>query len=80
MNDELLEFARQSLKQSVPCLPERSQELFRLMYGRKAGKRSVADAKIMSISDVVDEMNAQQLDWAMMQVKNTPNATPDTKG
>jgi hypothetical protein len=41
------------------------------MYGRNNGKRSVEDAKAMSIRDVVYEIPSEKLDWALSQVENS---------
>jgi hypothetical protein len=71
MNEQLQELARASLKESLASLPESNQRLFKLMYGRNGGRRSVEEAEVMSIDAVVDEMEAKSLDWAMTQVANT---------
>jgi hypothetical protein len=42
-----------------------------MMYARQGGKRSVEDAATIPIEDVVSEMPAEKLDWAMQQVANT---------
>jgi len=71
MNNQLQDFARSQLKANLATLPESNQRLFKLLYGRDNGRRSVADAEAMEIDDVVDAMPAAQLDWAMTQVSNT---------
>lgn len=71
MNKQLQEFARTQLKEGLAQLPESNHRIFKLMYARDGGKRSVADAEAMSISDVVDQMPDSQLDWAMQQVLNS---------
>ena len=71
MNNQLQEFARQTLKDSLSKLPVDWQDLFKLMYGRNNGVRSVEDTKLMSIQDVVNEMSPEKLDWAMQQVQNS---------
>jgi len=80
MNKALQKFARDQLKDGLARLPEGHQRIFKLMYGRGnhenltsqiPNMRSVEDAEKMSISDVVDEMPAEKLDWAMQQVENS---------
>jgi len=77
MNDQLQDFARKELLSGLIQLPASWQRTFKLMYGRKNGKRSVEDAEAMPIADVVKEMSEEKLDWAMQQVyasikKNAP--------
>ena len=80
MNDQLQQFARQSLKDGLRKLPKNWQDIFKLMYGRgnhenltskNSSMRSPDDAKNMSIEAVVDEMPDNKLDWAMQQVDNS---------
>jgi hypothetical protein len=71
MNDQLQQFARQSLKDGLAQLPAESHRFFRLMYARDDGRRSVKDAEAMPINDVVDAMPADKLDWAMQQVQSS---------
>lgn len=73
MNSKLERFARDSLKEDLNLLPERWQEMFKLIYGSKNGKRSIDNIKLMSINDVVDEIPSEKLDWAMQQVENSIN-------
>lgn len=71
MNQQLQDFARSTLKAGLARLPPENLRVFALMYGRKNGKRSVEDAVAMSPSDVVDEIPAEKLDWAMQQVERS---------
>ena len=71
MNQQLQDYARDYLKGSVSIMPEYNQRVFKLMYGRNDGKRSVDDAVAMDVSAVVDEIPADRLDWAMQQVQRT---------
>lgn len=71
MNQQLQDFARSFLKEGLAQLPGRPQELFKLMYARDGGKRSVEDALAMPIDKVVDDMPADCLDLAMRQVQRT---------
>ena len=48
-------------------MPEGWQFVFRMMYGRKNGKRSVEDTVAMDINEVPRE----KLDWAMQQAENS---------
>jgi hypothetical protein len=68
MNETLQAFARQTLKDGLAQLGDGEHRLFKLMYGRNGGKRSVEDALAMPIDAVVDEVRPEQLDWAMRQV------------
>lgn len=69
MNKQIQDFARGELKAGLAKLPDDSHRIFKLMYARDHGKRSVADAVAMPINDVVDCMPPEQLDWAMQQVQ-----------
>ncbi len=71
MNEKLEEFARQHIKDTIVKLPDRPQEVFKLMYARNGGKRSVADALAMAIQAVVDEIPLDKLSHAMNQVDRT---------
>lgn len=71
MNAAIKQFARNELKEKLPLLPDNMQEFFKLLYGRNGGKRSVEDAKKMSIAEVVDKMEDEKLDWAMTQMQNS---------
>lgn len=71
MNNTLEQFARANLKEELAKLPESNHKIFKLMYGRNNGKRSVQDAEAMDVNAVVDEMEIEKLDWAMQQVANS---------
>lgn len=71
MNQQLQNFARNYLKTNVSTLPADNQRVFKLMYARNGGKRSVEEAIAMDVAGVVDEMSADSLDWAMQQVEAT---------
>ena len=84
MNIQLQEFARAKLLEGLKQLPTDWQNKFKLMYARDNGKRTVADALAMTIEEVVEKMDPDQLDWAMTQVANSlikiaKQATLDTK-
>ena len=71
MNEQLQTFARNALKAGLAELPESWQNTFKLMYARDNGKRSVDEALAIPINQVVDEMPADNLDWAMQQVNTS---------
>ena len=63
MNAELQAFARATLKTGLATLNETYRMAFRRMYSH--------DNLDADINDVVDAMSVDQLDWAMIQVRNT---------
>lgn len=71
MHHKLETLARQMLKDGLAKCDEKQQELFKLMYARAGGKRSVDQAKAVPINDVVDEMPEDKLSWALTQVERT---------
>jgi len=71
MNARLENFARKCITEDLAKLPENWQRTFKLMYGRKNGKRSVEDAIMLSIDEVVKEVRTEELDWALTQVDNS---------
>ena len=71
MNPILKETAVSYLNESLARLPEGNQRIFKLMYGRNDGKRSVEDTEAMPISDVIAEIPDEKLDWAMQQAINS---------
>ena len=77
MNNQLQQFARNTIKSGMAKLPEHMQDTFKLMYGRNGGRRNVDDAKAMPINEVVDEIPADRLDWAMQQVERSLNLPPN---
>lgn len=71
MNKKLVGVARDYLNTNLVRLPENCQNVFKLMYGRKDGKRSMEDAKDMPIAVIVAEIPPAKLSWAMDQVEAT---------
>ena len=71
MRTAIQKFTRQYLLDGLGRLPDEWRNTFKLLYGRKGGKRSVEDAKAMSVADVVAEISDDQLDWAMQQVDSS---------
>ena len=79
MNDRLQEFARVTILEGLAQLPANSHRMFRLMYGRQDGKRSVEDALVLPIEDVLNEMSYDKLDRAMVQVEASLKLQASTK-
>ena len=73
MNKQLQKVARDILKAGLAQLPESHHRMFKLMYGRNGGKRSVSETEALMINDVVDIMSEDKLDWAMQQVERGIN-------
>jgi hypothetical protein len=71
MNDQLQQFARAQITEGLADLPPGWVRIFKLMYGRNDGRRSVDDAIAMDISEIVAQIPSYKLDWAMQQVENS---------
>lgn len=69
MNDQLQEFAKKNLKDSLSMLPAIHQMLFKRMY-------SHTDLEV-DINDVVDRMDSDRLNLAMLQVQSSVNELND---
>ena len=65
MNNQQQDNARAVLKRGLSKLPESSQLLFNGMYAGSSHNLGI------DINKVVDEMKAEDLDWAMEQVQNS---------
>jgi len=65
MNKQLQDFARKTLKKGLNKCTEEEQRRFKQMYAGTGWNMGV------DINMVVDEMDADKLDWAMQQVKKT---------
>jgi len=63
MNNQIQDFARQTLKDGLSQLPEDWQLMFKRMYSHENLEAS--------INDVVDSMPEDKLDWAMQQVERS---------
>lgn len=63
MNKQLREFAKEQLKRGLIQLPESNIHKFKQMYSYRN-----IDA---DIADVVEAMDDDKLDWAMIQVQNS---------
>lgn len=71
MNNQLQQYARNTIKNGLAKLPPENHRVFKLMYARDKGRRSVEDALAMDINMVVDQMPDDRLYWAMQQVQNS---------
>lgn len=71
MNQTFSNSGKQILKDLLSKCTEGQQRMFKLMYGRNNGKRSVEDAELMPINDVVDLMDDGKIDWAISQCETT---------
>lgn len=63
MNQQLQDFARETLKEGLKKCTDAQVDLFKRMYSH--------DNLELSIDDVVDNMPEAKLDWAMKQVERT---------
>lgn len=82
MNKTIEKFARAETLRRIAALPEACHRNFRLCFGRKGGKRSVDDALLLSLPDVVAEIPADDLDGALNLIERTEasNAKREAKG
>jgi len=71
MNETLSNAGKQILKDLLAQCTEPQQNMFKLMYGRDNGKRSVDEAKAMDINDCVDLMEDTKIDWAIGQCERS---------
>jgi hypothetical protein len=71
VNKDLELYARGRLLETLEQIPQANQRIFKLMYGRDNGKRSVEDTENLPMSAVIAEIHNDNLDWAMQQVANT---------
>ncbi len=71
MNEQLRDFARMTLKDGLAKLEPKHHVIFKRMYARNNGERSIEDALAMDINDVVDEIPDEKLDHAMQQVQRS---------
>lgn len=80
MHPKLQSAGRDILKDLLAKCTAPQQRLFKLMYGRDRGHRSVEDAEAMDINECVDKMNENHISTAIDQcertvAKNEANAT-----
>lgn len=71
MHPRLLEAIRKIVLEEAILLPPENQRIFRLMYGRNKGKRSVEDAECLPLIAVVSEMLPDQLSTGLSQIDAT---------
>ena len=62
---------REIVKNLLGQCTENQQRMFKLMYARDNGRRSVEDAENMNINDVVDQMNISRINIAIGQCERT---------
>jgi hypothetical protein len=62
---------KQILKDLLNKCTDGQQRIFKLMYARNGGKRSVEDAAAMPINEVVDLMSDDKIDWAICQCEKS---------
>lgn len=65
MNNTLREYAKSEIISGLEKLPESWVKKFKMMYSHND-----LDA---SISDIIDKMPDEKLDWAMQQIYNSIN-------
>lgn len=71
MNKELEKYSRIWLCDNAAKLPYQWQNIFKLMYGRKDGKRTVNETLVTEIETVIKEIKPKQINWAMTQIVNS---------
>lgn len=71
MNSTISDFSKQKIKECLEqCTPDQ-QRMFRWMYGRAKGKRSLEDAESLTTDEVIAEVPEEKLEWALTQIENT---------
>lgn len=71
MNKTIEAFTRQQIKDGLAALHDENRKVFKLMYGTRGGKLNTEETEARDVNEVVDEMPADQLDWALTQVENS---------
>lgn len=71
MNETISNFIRDKIVQGLQKLPEAHQRMFKLMYGRNGGRRSVEDTEALSVEFIIAEIPEQKLDWALSQIERS---------
>lgn len=71
MHESMSNAGRAELKKLLSQLESKHHEMFKLMYGRNGGKRTVEDTKAMDIHDVIDEIPEDKLSVAIFQCERT---------
>ncbi len=70
MNKQLQDFARAELKKGLSQLADKHHMVFKRMYSH--------ENLALPIGDVVDKMDADNLDWAMQQVQGSLKIKKET--
>ena len=71
MNATLRNFAISRILMGLAILSNRQRDVFRLMYGRKNGNRSVEQCLATPMEIVANEIPDDKLDWALTQIEDT---------
>lgn len=71
MHEKLSSAGRDILKELLAQCTAPQQRMFKLMYGRDNGKRTVEDAEAMDINECVDKMNEKHISTAIDQCDRT---------
>ena len=71
MNEQLAQFARQTLKDGLQLCTSQQNHMFKLMYANRQPE--------LTIDQIVDNMEEDKLDWAMQQVQNSIKSIIDVK-
>ena len=72
MNKVLEGFARQQLKDGIVQCTDKQRAFFNKMYSDSDAKiYTFEEAGKLDINNVIDNMPAEKLDWAMRQVEST---------
>jgi hypothetical protein len=71
MHPKLSNAGKQILKDLLADCTAPQQRMFKLMYARDGGKRSVEGAEAMDINDVVDLMEDERISHAISQCERT---------
>jgi len=71
MNKKLSDSGKQILKNLLEFCTEPQHRMFKLMYGRNKGKRTIEETEILDINFVVDNMDDDCISHAITQCGNT---------
>ena len=74
--DNVYDESRKEILDMLQRVSELGRQNFRLMYGRKNGKRSVEDALKMDLSQVLSEVTNEQISHLYTQCEASLNKLP----
>lgn len=80
MNAELRQHAESMLLRGLNELAPKNHRMFKFMYGRDGGRRSIADAEAMTLEEVISELPDDRIDLALAQIERTPRPTAPVAG